>query len=260
MSERLASDPVHLVHGYRRAEDREVAGYVAAMLAFGRVGSLVPKARALLEALGEHPARTLRGGVPSLPRGWVHRWIGRDDAAWLLAALGRVLEEEGSLGAVVRESQAAEPEAPHLLAGMAGLTRRLRAAAPGPASTQGRRWLTPSADGSAAAKRLCLLFRWMVRPADGVDLGLWPELGAERLTVPLDTHVARIGRYVGLTERRTPGWATAREITDNLRRLRPEDPTSLDFALSHLGIMGGCPRQRDAARCAACDLLRVCRL
>ena len=98
------------------------------------------------------------------------------------------------------------------------------------------------------------------RPTDGIDLGLWTELGAERLTVALDTHVARIGRYIGLTERRSPGWAMARDVTDSLRRIDPQDPTRFDFALSHLGIMGACPRRRSASACARCDLLRVCRL
>ena len=255
---RRASDPVQLAHEHRRPEDREIVAYLAAMLAFGRVASLLPKARRLLQVLGDRPARALRDGRPKVPRGWTHRWIGRGDAQWLLEAVGRVLREDGSLGAAVLA--AARPGAGDLLEPMAALTERLRAAAPGPADTQGRRWLAPSADGTGAAKRLCLLFRWMVRPADGVDLGLWSELGPERLTVALDTHVARIGRYVGLTERRSPGWSMAREITANLARLRPEDPTAFDFALSHLGIMGACPRRRRPAACAACDLVRVCRL
>lgn len=257
-AERRRSDPVQLVHRYRVPEDQEVAAYLAAVLAFGRVGSLIPKATALLDALGERPARQLKTGVPRLPRNWVHRWIRREDMTWLLEALGRTLREDGSLLASART--ACSPSDRDLLPAMAALSRRLREAAPGPPHSQGRQWLAPSADGSGAAKRLCLLFRWMVRPADGVDLGHWSALGPERLTVPLDTHVARIGRYVGLTERRSPGWAMAREITDNLSRLDPADPTRFDFALSHLGIMGACPRRRRPATCASCDLLRVCRL
>ena len=82
---------MQLVHGYRSAEDREVAAYLAAVLAFGRVGSLLPKARSLLEALGPRPARSLREGRPRPPRGWVHRWIDAGDMAWLRAtSKGRI--------------------------------------------------------------------------------------------------------------------------------------------------------------------------
>jgi uncharacterized protein (TIGR02757 family) len=257
-AERLRSDPVQLVHRYRRRADQEVAAYVAGVLAFGRVGSLVPKARAVLDVLGERPAERLRDTVPPLPRDWVHRWITRDDMRWLLDAIGRTLREDGSLLAVARAAQPAGTG--DLLPAMAGLTARLRDAARGVPDSQGRQWLAPRADGTGAAKRLCLLFRWLVRPADGVDLGPWSELGPERLTVALDTHVARIGRYIGLTERRSPGWAMARDITDSLRRIDPVDPVRFDFAVSHLGIMGACPRRRRAATCASCELLRICRI
>jgi uncharacterized protein (TIGR02757 family) len=260
VEERLAADPVHLVHAHEDPADREVAAVVASSLAFGRVGSLVPKAEAVLGALGRRPARALRDGAPTLPARWVHRWVRRDDMAWLLAALGRVLREDGSLLPSARRGQDERAGSDDLLPAMAAVSARLRAAGPGGARTRGRAYLVPLADGSGAAKRLCLLFRWLVRPADGVDLGLWTELGPARLTVPLDTHVARIGRLVGLTERLSPGWPMAREITASLRRLDPEDPTRFDFALSHLGIMGGCPRRRRLALCAACDLVRACRL
>jgi hypothetical protein len=52
----------------------------------------------------------------------------------------------------------------------------------------------------------------------------------------------------------------AREITKNLARFAPADPTSFDFPLSHLGIMGDCPRKQNPIQCAACDLVKVCRL
>lgn len=257
-AERRRSDPIELVHGYEDPIDREVVAYLAAALAFGRVGSLVPKARALLDGLGPRPAQRLAAERVRAPRGWVHRWISARDVDWLYEAVGRALREDGSLLASARAAQ--PEEADDLLPAMAGLAARLRGAALGSVDTQGKQWLAPKADGSGAAKRLCLLFRWLVRPDDGVDFGLWSELGAHRLTVALDTHVARIGRYVGLTERRSPGWAMAREITDNLRRIDPEDPTRFDFALSHLGIMGACPRRRRPSTCAGCDLLRACRL
>ena len=257
-AERRSSDPVEFVHRYAEPSDQEVVAYLAGVLAFGRVSSFLPKVHVLLETLGNRPSERLADSPPELPKGWGHRWIRREDMAWLLEALGRTLREDGSLFASARSALPTTGE--DLLPAMAGLSARLREAAPGPPNTQGRQWLAPSADGIGAAKRLCLLFRWLVRPADGVDLGLWSELGPERLTVALDTHVMRIGRFIGLTERRSPGWAMARDITESLGRIDSADPTRFDFALSHLGIMGACPRRRRPSTCASCDLLHLCRL
>jgi uncharacterized protein (TIGR02757 family) len=267
-AERLSADPVRLVHAYSRDEDREVAALVASSLAFGRVGSLVAKAGAALEALGPSPSATARrlrpGEIPPGLARWKHRWVSARDLAWLVAAAGRVQREHGSLGAAFSAAVAASPPSPHLLEPMARFAALLRpepeqawhGGPPGP----GARYLVPVPDGRSAAKRLCLLLRWMVRPADGVDLGLWPDVDPARLTVPVDTHVARIGGYLGLTDRLTADWRAARDITESLRRFDPKDPTRHDFALAHLGIMGACPRRRDVRRCAACDLVPACRL
>lgn len=262
--ERLAQDPVHLAHGLP-PRDAEVAALVAACLAFGNAKALIAKARAALEPLGPSPADACvrlaeaPRDVPPHLRAWTHRWVSGADLAWLLAGIGGVLHRHGSLRAAFVSRLDAGPGP--LLVPMRALVEDLRGGAGrGAPATHGRRHLLPLPDGRGASKRLCLYLRWMVRPADGVDLGLWPEVPPARLTIPLDVHVARIGAYVGLTDRRTPGWAMAREITDNLARFDPDDPTRFDFALSHLGIMGSCPRRRDPALCASCDLVRACRL
>jgi hypothetical protein len=79
----------------------------------------------------------------------------------------------------------------------------------------------------------------MVR-RDGVDLGVWSKVSPAKLIVPLDTHVIRVGRCLGLTRYISPGWPMAAEITDSLRSLDPADPVKYDFALCHLGMMKAC--------------------
>jgi endonuclease III len=88
---------------------------------------------------------------------------------------------------------------------------------------------------------------------------LWTRYPADQLTIPLDTHVARVSRYIGLTRRATPDGRMAQEITDALRHLEPADPLRYDFALSHLGILGDCPGVRNRSTCVACPLYSVCR-
>jgi uncharacterized protein (TIGR02757 family) len=100
----------------------------------------------------------------------------------------------------------------------------------------------------------------MVRGEDGIDLGLWRHVSRGHLLIPVDTHVARIAAYIGLTRRRSPTWAMAEEITSALRALDPEDPVRYDFAICRLGILDACPRRRDPVKCAACPLQPVCLL
>jgi hypothetical protein len=75
---------------------------------------------------------------------------------------------------------------------------------------------------------------------DSVDLGVWSKVRPSQLIVPLDTHIIRIGRCLGLTTYRSPGWRMAADITASLRRLDPEDPAKFDFSMCHLGMMNGC--------------------
>jgi len=105
-----------------------------------------------------------------------------------------------------------------------------------------------------------LFLRWMARPDDGVDCGVWTQVRKDQLVIPLDTHIARISSYIGLTEMKSPGWAMALDITRGLRRLDVSDPLRYDFALCHLGIAGNCPRKRDLRKCFACPIKAICRL
>ena len=90
------------------------------------------------------------------------------------------------------------------------------------------------------------------------DIGVWSSIPKSALVIPLDTHVARIGRFLGLTQRRSSDWATAAEITRALKQLDPEDPLRYDYPLSHLGIDGRCSGKFNAATCVACNLSAFC--
>ena len=112
----------------------------------------------------------------------------------------------------------------------------------------------------SALKRLNMLMRWMVRGPDEVDLGLWASLGPARLTIPLDAHVFRVARALGLTRRSSPSWRAAREVTEALLTLDPQDPVRYDFALAHLGISGDCAGHQVPERCQRCALQPICSL
>ena len=97
----------------------------------------------------------------------------------------------------------------------------------------------------------------MVRDGDGLDLGLWKGIARRQLVLPLDTHLVRLTRALGLANRRTPGWKMAVEATRSLAILDPDDPVKYDFSLSRLGILDLCLHGRDPIECRSCGAPRV---
>ena len=258
-----AVDPVHLVRRYPASEDREVVGFCAAGLAFGRVAAVLESIEAVLAVLGPRPAAFVRRFDPARDadalRPFVHRWIRGADVIALLWILKRMLAASGSIERFFLEGD--DSAAPDVGPGLDRFGARALGVdvAPVYGGAPRRRvaWFFPRPAGGSACKRLNLFLRWMVR-RDAVDLGTWSGLPASRLVVPLDTHVIRVGRCLRLTRYRSPGWAMAREITDSLRRLDPGDPVRYDFSLCHLGMMDACGFERPQ-RDDRCPLRGLCR-
>lgn len=242
------------VHAYDSADDREVVGLIASSLAFGNVTAIRASVRRALDALGPSPARAIdeadRAALERRLDGFVHRVYRGPHLAALLASAATVRRREGSLGRAL----AARVAGATLREALAGWADELRGRSP----ERGLAHLVPDPRAGSACKRMLLYARWMVRPADGVDLGLWP-IAPSSLVIPVDTHVHRIARNLGLTERRDASWRTAEEITAALRRFDPDDPVKYDFALCHLGVSRQCPSRRQDELCRRCVLKPVCR-
>ncbi len=266
----LHTDPLSEVRRFTSADDREVAGFLAAGLAFGRVDLILRHLQDLWDRLDGQPAQrvdTWTARDARRLRGFVHRWVSGPDLAAVLAALGRTRARYGSLrGAFLDGYEPRDADLSGSLALFVGVVRdqvRLGRSRKPIAETElprGVRTFFADPGRGGACKRLNLYLRWLVRPDDGVDLGLLAPVRPDQLVIPLDTHVARIGTYLGLTRRRTPDWRMAAEITEGLRRLDPVDPVRYDFAISRLGILEACPRRVDRRQCRACSLVTVCTL
>lgn len=255
----LRSDPLRYVRRYEGRADREVMGWLASALAFGRVASIFKILDRIVERLGPRPAETVADSgaeaARELAHGLRHRWIGPRALAQAIEVLGTLLRRAPSLESVFwPESPHGESDARPAIARFARAARAALAEAPAP----GFGFLFPDPEGGAACKRVNLFLRWMLRPDDGLDLGLWSRFDPARLVIPLDTHVAFLGRALGLTRRRSPGWAMASEITSALAVLDPADPVKFDWALTRLGILGKCPERTDTTHCPPCPLFRHC--
>jgi uncharacterized protein (TIGR02757 family) len=244
----IESDPVGIVRRFDDPEDREIVGLIAAGLAYGRVASIRGSLESLLASIGPRPARFLASFEPARDaarfNGFVHRFTRGRDVALLLHLVRQAKERAGSLESFFLDGDA-DPDAPTLGPALDAFGSRLFALDARPFTRDGAvphrdgaRWLLPLPAAGSACKRSCLFLRWMVRPDDGVDCGVWTRVSPARLVLPLDTHLLRVVRALGWTARKSAGWPMALDATARLRCLDAADPIRFDFALSRLGILG----------------------
>jgi len=259
-----ATDPVHIVRRYETNADREVVGFCAAGLAFGRVASVLQSIESLLDVMGRSPAAFVRAFDPRKHQGRIerlgHRWIRGSDLAALMLVLQRMLRESGSIERFFAEGD--DPTASDIGPALDAFSSRALQIDLKPAygrlpKRPGVCYFFPRPSAGSACKRLNLFLRWMVR-RDAIDLGVWSRVSPARLIVPLDTHVIRLGRCLGLTRYATPGWKMAAEITAALREIEPSDPVRYDFSLCHVGMMNACGYRRPQ-RDTQCPLRGLCR-
>lgn len=101
--------------------------------------------------------------------------------------------------------------------------------------THGMKFMIPDPLKGSACKRMNLFLRWMIRK-DQLDFGLWNEIPASKLVIPVDTHVAKICKQLKLTKKKNESWQMAEEITEHLKKFDAFDPVKYDFAICHIGI------------------------
>jgi uncharacterized protein (TIGR02757 family) len=257
-----ATDPIQIVRRYPGPADREVVGFCAAALAFGRVASVLQSIERLMTVLGPAPAAFVRAFNPKRDgrqiKPLIHRWTRGEDLIALLIILQRMLES----GSIERFFAAGfDPDAADMSGALESFSERalaidLREAYGNKKCHPGVAYFFPRPSGGSGCKRMNLFLRWMVR-RDAVDLGVWRGIPASKLIVPLDTHVIRVGRCLKLTRYTSPGWKMAAQITESLRALDPVDPVKYDFSLCHLGMADQCGFNR-ALGDAVCPLKGLC--
>lgn len=250
---RLHSDPVRFPRRYTDPLDQELAGFVAAGFAFGRVTLFGPVLTALFEHMDGRggPRAFVERFEPHPLDAFAYRWIKGPDLNVLFGQLRRVVADHGTLGRVAEDAFDGR---------LASSIEALCDAVAVPGAGRGVQTFAARPSKGSACKRWCMYLRWMVRPdTEGVDLGIW-QLPTSALVVPLDTHVARIGRLIGLTQRRDDRWKTALDMTASLAACDPVDPVRYDFALAHMGIGGLCTGELHPVLCPACSVRSVCRL
>lgn len=256
--ERRSADAIHLVHQFDSPADREIVALFSALLAYGNVSSILKSIQRLIDTLKGLPYDALLNRRFSKQLGiFCHRFTTGQDIEILFHQVGTALESHGSLEAFFLHTNP-QPSVSSFPMDLTSFVHRLRALPLpsrlkklAPARARNLKYLLSSPEDGSACKRLNLFLRWMVRPADGIDLGQWTQVSPAILRLPVDTHLLRVLQELEWTASKTANWKVVEEATMRLRELNPEDPVRYDFALCHLSMQGFSIKQylgKDLAR------------
>lgn len=254
-------DPLQFVYRFSDRRDVEVAAFLAAALAYGRVRQIERSLTQLFDRMNGAPydfTMRLDGDRRAGLRTWKHRFTTGDDIADLLDLFRRVLDDHGDLETFFLQGHREEhPTALPALSTFCDSLCRLHADTHQGQVSDGVGYLLASPSRGSASKRLHLFLRWMVRN-DEVDIGLWRGIDKAKLIVPVDVHMARLCRILGFHNDRTISQATAVKITEAFSEIEPADPVKYDFSLSRIGILANCTGH-DRPECTRCELSELCR-
>ncbi len=228
----IGTDPISIPHRFTKKEDIEIAGFLAATIAWGQRTTIINNSTKLMKLMGNSPHDfILSASKKDLVRfeSFVHRTFNGIDAVYFMRALQNIYKKHGGLQQAFTSKQPAN-SCLHAIAHF----RELFFSPDAPSRT-GKHVSDPTKNSSA--KRLCMYLRWMVRnDKRGVDFGLWKDsFNAADLMCPLDVHSGNVARKLGLLKRTQNDWTAVEELTANLRKFDPLDPVKYDFALFGLG-------------------------
>lgn len=232
-AEFIEPDPISVPHRFSDTYDREIAGLLAATIAWGNRKAIVRSANRMMEYMDNAPYSFTMGATESdfnSLRSYVHRTFNGEDFVDFVRALQRICHKYGSVGELF---QSLYVELGSVEAMLSAVRREFFAS---PHSVHSEKHFS-SIDRGAACKRLNMYLRWFVRRDNcGVDFGLWQRIPMSALYLPLDVHSGNVGRALGLLTRRQNDWKAVDQITSTLRKFSASDPVKYDFALFGAGI------------------------
>jgi len=230
----IDSDPIQVPHLFTRKEDIEIAGFLAATIAWGQRKTIIANAKRLMSLMEDAPYDfVMLASQKELKRldSFVHRTFQPDDCLFFIYALRFIYSNHGGLQTVFTDGFSSTGSIFGSLVHFRGLFLET------PHLKRSEKHISDVLRG-ASAKRLNMFLRWMVRGNDGIDFGLWKEIPTSALMLPLDVHTGNVSRSLGLLTRSANDWKAVEEITTKLRQYDPDDPVKYDFALFGLGALG----------------------
>lgn len=232
----IAHDPISIPHLFSKKQDIEIMGFWAAVLAWGQRKTIINKSKELIQLMDFSPYDFICNHEDSdLKRflAFKHRTFNATDTLYFIHFFKQHYQNHQSLESAFFSTEGQTME--HMLN---QFRSNFFAFTPDyPARTK-KHIAAPSQ--KSACKRINMFLRWMVRnDTQGVDFGLWKNIKPNQLVCPIDVHVERVARKLGLIERKNLDWITAVELTEQLKTFDAQDPVKYDFALFGLGVEEG---------------------
>lgn len=223
-------DPVGVPNRFSDKKDIEIAGFISSLVAYGRREVFLKKLAILFEIAQNEPLNFILNFEPEILGDFNYRFGKPDDFAQIFNILRDLYEKEGGLEELFKYGYENQINENMFIPVTDYFYSKAR-----DNSAQGFRFMLPDARKGSAMKRMCMYLRWMVRKGP-VDFGLWDFMPASDLYIPLDTHVARISREMGLLTRNANDFKSVIELTENLKKFDANDPAKYDFALFGYGV------------------------
>jgi len=232
----IANDPISIPHRFSLKQDIEITAFWTSMIAWGRRNMIIKNATRLFELMDNSPYDFIVNHKEKDRKRFLdfkHRTFQPTDTLYFLEFLQWYYRHNESLETAF--SQWIKPDDENIKPALTGFHNLFFSLVNAPERTK-KHVATP--ERKSTCKRLNMFLRWMVRKDDnGVDFGLWNKIKPAQLMIPVDVHVDRISRHLGLLTRKQRDWLAVEEITSNLKKIDPDDPVKYDFALFGIGVM-----------------------
>ena len=236
----IEKDPICIPHLFTKQQDIEIAGFFAAIFAWGNRTTIINKSRELLERMDNAPfAFCTQHQEKDLKKllGFAHRTFNDTDLLYCVEFFKQHYRKNESLESAFFKSESISSINKNSAVEQALIHFQDYFFSLDDAPARTKKHIANPVSGSTC-KRLNMFLRWMVRKdKQGVDFGIWKKISPADLIIPIDVHVARVSRGLGIVKRIQTDWQTAIELTNYCRTLDPKDPVKYDFALFSLGVI-----------------------
>lgn len=231
----IESDPISIPHQFTKKEDIEIAGFLAATIAWGNRKMILRNANRMMELLDHSPyefVMNLTDDDLEKVGNFVHRTFNSDDLLYFLKALQYIYKFKGGLETIFKKYQTIDSLQP-------AIHELHKVFFEIPHEKRTEKHISDPYKGSSA-KKVNMYLRWMIRKDNnGVDFGIWDSISPSKLSCPLDVHSGNVARKLGLIKRKQNDAKAGAELDAILRSYDPSDPVKYDFALFGLGVYEG---------------------
>ena len=228
-------DPVSIPHRFKDKKDIEIAGFIASLVAYGSRKVFLKKLDELFKIAQNEPLNFILNFEPVQLGNFNYRFGKTSDFADIFRIMQTLYKQDGGLEELFKYGYNLTPESDGKIGRMFNVVTDYFYSRADRNAGQGFYFMIPDPRKGGAMKRMCMYLRWMVRKPP-VDFGVWDFMPQSELLIPLDVHVGRISREMGLLTRKQNDFKAVLELTENLRKFDAEDPSKYDFAMFGLGV------------------------